>query len=101
MNERFRCCQIGSAPLRWGCFGWGWYDGGIFGDSDRAAWIRGDRAARYRERADHLKDMAGAETRPREERMCSNLPSSTSAWPTSWPVKGSGTSSQPLRGTKN
>jgi hypothetical protein len=39
---------------------------GIFGDSDRAAWIRGDRAARYRERADHLKGMAGAETRPRE-----------------------------------
>jgi hypothetical protein len=35
-------------------------------DSDRAAWIRGDRAARYRERADHLKGIASAETRPRE-----------------------------------
>ena len=33
-------------------------------DNDRAAWIRGDRAARYRERADHLKGMADAETRP-------------------------------------
>jgi hypothetical protein len=39
---------------------------GILADSDRAAWIRGDRAARYRERADHLKGMASAETRPRE-----------------------------------
>jgi hypothetical protein len=39
---------------------------GVFTDSDRAAWIRGDRAARYRERADHLKGMASAETRPRE-----------------------------------
>ena len=37
---------------------------GAFTDSDRAAWIRGDRAARYRERADHLKGMADAETRP-------------------------------------
>ena len=35
-------------------------------DSDRAAWVRGDRAARYRERADHLKGIASAETRPRE-----------------------------------
>ena len=39
---------------------------GVFTDSDRAAWIRRDRAARYRERADHLKGMASAETRPRE-----------------------------------
>ena len=39
---------------------------GILTDSERAAWIRGDRAARYRERADHLKGMASAETRPRE-----------------------------------
>jgi hypothetical protein len=39
---------------------------GILTDSDRAAWIRGDRAARYRERADHFKGMASAETRPRE-----------------------------------
>jgi hypothetical protein len=35
-------------------------------DNDRAAWIRGDRAARYRERADHIKRMADAETRPSE-----------------------------------
>ena len=39
---------------------------GVLIDNDRAAWIRGDRAARYRERADHLKGMASAETRPRE-----------------------------------
>jgi hypothetical protein len=39
---------------------------GVFIDSEREAWIRGDRAARYRERADHLKGMAGAEVRPRE-----------------------------------
>ena len=39
---------------------------GLLTDDDRAAWIRGDRAARYRERADHLKGMANAETRPRE-----------------------------------
>jgi hypothetical protein len=40
---------------------------GVFIDSEREAWIRGvTRAARYRERADHLKDMAGAEARPRE-----------------------------------
>ena len=39
---------------------------GVFTDSDRAAWIRSDRAARYRERADHLKGMASAEMRPRE-----------------------------------
>jgi hypothetical protein len=39
---------------------------GILTDSERAAWIRDDRAARYRERADHLKGMANAETRPRE-----------------------------------
>jgi hypothetical protein len=37
---------------------------GVLTDSERAAWIRGDRAARYRERADHLKGMADAETRP-------------------------------------
>ena len=37
---------------------------GVFTDSDRAAWIRDDRATRYRERADHLKGMADAETRP-------------------------------------
>jgi hypothetical protein len=35
-------------------------------DDDRMAWIRGDRAARYRERADHLKGIADAETRPTE-----------------------------------
>ena len=39
---------------------------GTLTDSERAAWIRGDRAARYRERADYLKGMASAETRPRE-----------------------------------
>ena len=39
---------------------------GVLIDNDRAAWIRGDRAARYRERADHLKGMASAESRPRE-----------------------------------
>jgi hypothetical protein len=39
---------------------------GVFIGSEREAWIRGDRAARYRERADHLKGMAGAEARPRE-----------------------------------
>ena len=39
---------------------------GVLTDSERAAWIRDDRAARYRERADHLKGMANAETRPRE-----------------------------------
>ena len=39
---------------------------GVLTDSERAAWIRGDRAARYRERADHLKGMADAETRPSE-----------------------------------
>ena len=33
-------------------------------DNDRAAWIRGDRAARYRERADHLKGLVDAATRP-------------------------------------
>jgi hypothetical protein len=37
---------------------------GLLTDNDRTAWIRGDRAARYRERADHLKGMASAETRP-------------------------------------
>lgn len=35
-------------------------------DNERTARIKGDRAARYRERADHLKGMAQAETRPRE-----------------------------------
>ena len=39
---------------------------GLLTDNERLAWIRGDRAARYRERADHLKGMASAETRPRE-----------------------------------
>jgi hypothetical protein len=39
---------------------------GLLTDNHRAAWIRGDRAARYRERADHLKGMASAETRPRD-----------------------------------
>jgi hypothetical protein len=39
---------------------------GVLTDSERVVWIRGDRAARYRERADHLKGMANAETRPRE-----------------------------------
>jgi hypothetical protein len=39
---------------------------GLLTDNDRTAWIRGDRAARYRERADHLKGMASAETRPRD-----------------------------------
>jgi hypothetical protein len=37
---------------------------GLLTDNDRAAWIRG--AARYRERADHLKGLASAETRPRD-----------------------------------
>ena len=35
-------------------------------DKERTARIRDDRAARYRERADHLTGMAQAETRPRE-----------------------------------
>jgi hypothetical protein len=39
---------------------------GVLTDSERLAWIMSDRAARYRERADHLKGMADAETRPRE-----------------------------------
>jgi hypothetical protein len=39
---------------------------GLLTDSERAAWIMGDRAARYRERADHIKRMASSETRPRE-----------------------------------
>ena len=39
---------------------------GLLTDSERAAWIRGDRASRYRERAEHLKGMADAETRPSE-----------------------------------
>ena len=39
---------------------------GLLTDNDRTAWIRGDRAAGYRERADHLKGMASAETRPRD-----------------------------------
>ena len=39
---------------------------GVLTDSERAAWIRGDRATRYREKADHLKGMAQAEQRPRE-----------------------------------
>jgi hypothetical protein len=37
---------------------------GVLTDRERVAWIRGDRATRYRERADHLKGMADAETRP-------------------------------------
>ena len=39
---------------------------GLLTDSERTAWIRGDRAARYRERADHLKGMARAEQKPGE-----------------------------------
>jgi hypothetical protein len=35
-------------------------------DIERMALIRGDRAARYRERADHLKAIASAEQKPRE-----------------------------------
>jgi hypothetical protein len=35
-------------------------------DTHRVAWIKGDRAARYRERADHLKVIASAERKPRE-----------------------------------
>ncbi len=35
-------------------------------DTQRVAWIKGDRAARYRERADHLKALASAERKPRE-----------------------------------
>ena len=35
-------------------------------DTQRAAWLKGDRAARYRERADHLKAIASAERKPRE-----------------------------------
>lgn len=35
-------------------------------DIERMALIRGDRAARYRERADHLKTIASAERKPRE-----------------------------------
>ena len=36
-------------------------------DGQRAAWVRGDRAVRYRERAEHLERMAKGETRPREQ----------------------------------
>lgn len=35
-------------------------------DIERLALIREDRAARYRERAEHLKGMAQAKTGPRE-----------------------------------
>jgi hypothetical protein len=30
------------------------------------AWIKGDRAARYRERADHLKAIASTKQKPKE-----------------------------------
>jgi hypothetical protein len=59
MNERFPCYRIGLAPSS------AWVVGGAH-DDERAAWIRGDRAARYRERADHIKRMADAEARPSE-----------------------------------
>jgi hypothetical protein len=39
---------------------------GVLTNTERTAWIMGDRATRYREKADHLKGMAQAETRPRE-----------------------------------
>jgi hypothetical protein len=35
-------------------------------DTQRVAWIKGDRAARYRERAEHLKAIASAERKPKE-----------------------------------
>jgi len=35
-------------------------------DNERTARIKGERAARYRERVEHLTSMAQAETRPRE-----------------------------------
>jgi len=60
---------------------------GILTDSERAAWISGDRVARYRERADHLKGMANAETRPRERAHVLELAVASSAWRTNWPAK--------------
>jgi hypothetical protein len=42
-------------------------EGSILGSGQRAAWVRGDRAVRYRERAEHLERMAKGEIRPREQ----------------------------------
>ena len=39
---------------------------GVLTNTERTAWIMGDRVTRYREKADHLKGMAKAEQRPRE-----------------------------------
>jgi len=39
----------------------------VLSEDERVAWIRGDRAVRYRERADHLEQIARAESRPREQ----------------------------------
>jgi hypothetical protein len=35
-------------------------------DRERIAWIRGDRASRYRQRAEHLEQIADAEPRARQ-----------------------------------
>jgi len=39
----------------------------VLSEDERVAWIRGDRAVRYRERADQLEQIARAESRPREQ----------------------------------
>ena len=39
----------------------------VLSEAAWVAWIRGDRAVRYRERAEHLERMAKGETRPREQ----------------------------------
>jgi hypothetical protein len=67
VNERLQCYRIGSAPFSAGVVLLGGRTmTGLLTDSERAAWIRGDRASRYRERAEHLKGTADAETRPSE-----------------------------------
>jgi hypothetical protein len=54
-------------PFRIACFALGGAQMAVvLLDSERAARIKAERAARYRERAEHLKGMAQAETRPCE-----------------------------------
>ena len=69
VNGSLQCCRFDPHLLALGLFrlGGAMSEGSILGSGQRAAWVRGDRAVRYRERAEHLERMAKGETRPREQ----------------------------------
>ena len=53
----------------------------VLSDSERAVWIGEGRAAHYRQKAAHFKELASVELQPRAVLSCSDLPRNTTNLP--------------------